>query len=154
MILVMDTFSASEYVSVAITLVFLTIAAISDLKTREVPDKVWLAFGPIGLALTIYRTFVDPSVLLFTGVSVGLSILVAFGLVFFGLAGGADAKALMCLGLTLPLPPGSCESITGLCAPVLPNRCAGHRLCLFYFGRVLDVRKEFDLIGTLEIEDV
>ncbi|MGP8069558.1 MAG: A24 family peptidase, partial [Candidatus Bathyarchaeia archaeon] len=136
----MDTFSASEYVSVAITLVFLTIAAISDLKTREVPDKVWLAFGPIGLALTIYRTFVDPSVLLFTGVSVGLSILVAFGLVFFGLAGGADAKALMCLGLTLPLPPGVVNPLLGFVHPFFP-------IVVLVTGYVCSISVAFWMLG-------
>ncbi len=116
----MDPLSVSEYASVSITLVFLTIAAISDLKTREVPDKVWLAYGPIGLALTIYRIYVDPSVWFFTAVSMGLSILLAFGLVFFGLAGGADAKALMCLGVTLPLPPGIVNPILGFVHPFFP----------------------------------
>ena len=116
----MDPFRVSEYVSVSFTLVFLTVAAISDLKTREVSDKVWLAYGPIGLALTIYRTYVDPSVLFFTAVSIGLSILVAFGLVFFGLAGGADAKALMCLGLTLPLSPGIVNPLLGFVHPFFP----------------------------------
>ena len=116
----MDPFQLSEYGSVSVTLIFLTLAATSDFKTREVPDKVWLAYGPIGLALTVYRTYVDPSVLLFTAVSIGLSILVAFGLVLFGLSGGADAKALICLGITLPLPPGIVHPILGFAYPFFP----------------------------------
>lgn len=116
----MGPFQLSEYGSVSITLIFLTVAAISDFKTREVPDEVWLVYGPIGLAFTIYRTYVDPSVLLFTAVSIGLSILVAFGLVFFGLSGGADAKALTCLGLTLPLPPGILNPLLGFVHPFFP----------------------------------
>ena len=101
----MDLLQLSEYMSVSITLIILTVASVCDIRTREVPDKVWLIYGPAGLALTIYRTYVDPSQLLFTAVSIGFSILLAFGLVFFGVSGGADAKGLICLSLTLPLPP-------------------------------------------------
>jgi Flp pilus assembly protein protease CpaA len=110
----------SEYVSVSITLISLTVAAIFDLRTREVPDKVWLAYGPIGLAITIYRVWLERTLLLFTAASIFLSILVAFGLVFFGLSGGADAKALICLGITLPLPPGIVNPTLGFAYPFFP----------------------------------
>ena len=110
----------SEYVSVTITLVFLTFAAFSDFKTREVPDKVWLTYGPIALTLTLYRTYAEPSLLLLTAASIGFSVLIAFGLVFFGLSGGADAKALMCLGLSLPLPPSVVSPILGIVHPFYP----------------------------------
>lgn len=116
----MDSVQLSEYMSVFITLVLLGIASISDVRTREVPDKVWLVYGPIGLALTAFRTFVDPANLVLTLVSIGFSVLVAFGLVFFGLAGGADAKALICLGLTLPLPPGLLNPVLGFVHPFFP----------------------------------
>jgi len=110
----------SEYGSVSITLILLTVAAIFDLRTREVPDKVWLLYGPVGVTLTIYRIWVEPALSLFTAASISLSILVAFGLVFFGLSGGADAKALICLGITLPLPPGIVTPIFGFAFPFFP----------------------------------
>jgi preflagellin peptidase FlaK len=116
----MNPIQLSEYVSVSMTLVALTLASISDIRTREVPDKLWLVYGPIGLALTIYRTWLEPQALLFTAVSIGISILLAFGLVFFGLSGGADAKALICLGLTLPLPPAIATPILGFVHPFFP----------------------------------
>ena len=116
----MDPYQVSEYVSVSITLIFLSAAAIFDLRTREVPDKVWLAYGPVGLILTIYRIWVEPSLLIFTVASISLSMLVAFGLVFFGLSGGADAKALICLGITLPLPPAIVNPILGFAYPFFP----------------------------------
>jgi preflagellin peptidase FlaK len=115
-----DAFQFSEYVAIGITLLFLTIASISDLRTREVPDKVWLFYGPVGLALTAYRLSVNPSQLLFVAISIGFSILVAFGLVFFGLSGGADAKALMCLSLTLPLRPSVITPVLGFFYPFFP----------------------------------
>jgi prepilin signal peptidase PulO-like enzyme (type II secretory pathway) len=116
----LDLYLASEYVSVSITLIFLSLAAIFDFRTREVPDKIWLAYGPIGLILTTYRISVEPALSLFTAESVSLSILIAFGLVFFGLSGGADAKALICLGITLPLPPGIVTPILGFAYPFFP----------------------------------
>ena len=116
----MDPVLTSEYLSVAVTLVFLTIAAYYDLKTREVSDKVWAAYAPIGAALTIFRTYLQPSLLILTVASIALSILIGFGLVFFGLSGGADAKAMMCLGLTLPLPPGVVNPILGFFHPFFP----------------------------------
>jgi preflagellin peptidase FlaK len=117
---VADSAQLSAYLSVAITLLLLTVAAYSDLKTREVPDKLWLVYGPIGLALTAYRTYVEPSLLLLTVASIGLAILVGFALVFFGLSGGADAKALICLGLALPLPPENITPIIGYVHPFFP----------------------------------
>jgi hypothetical protein len=110
----------SEYASVAITLISLGIAAICDLRTREVPDKVWLLYGPLGLALTAYRTLSEPSLLSPTAISSGFSILVAFGIVYFGLGGGADGKAVICLALTLPIPPTIIHPALGYAYPFLP----------------------------------
>jgi len=116
----MDPIQLSQYIAVIISLVAFTLASISDLRTREVSDKLWLAYGPVGLALTIYRVWAEPQTMLFTAISIGLSILLAFGLVFFGLSGGADAKALICLGLTLPLPPTIISPILGFVHPFFP----------------------------------
>ena len=116
----MNPIQLSEYVSVIITLVVLTFASISDLRTREVSDKLWLVYGPVGFALTIYRTLMEPQVLLFTAISIGISILLAFAVVFFGLSGGADAKALICLGLTVPLPPRVMTPALGFVHPFFP----------------------------------
>lgn len=116
----MDSVLISQYLSVAVTLLFLTIAAYYDLETREVSDKVWAVYAPIGAALTIFRTYMQPSLLILTAASIVLSILIGFGLVFFGLSGGADAKALMCLGLTLPLPPLIVNPILGYFHPFFP----------------------------------
>lgn len=116
----MNPIELSEYISVIISLVALTLASISDLRTREVTDKLWLVYGPVGLALTIYRVWAGTQNLLFTAISMGLSILLAFGLVFFGLSGGADAKALICLGLTLPLPPAIVNPTLGFVHPFFP----------------------------------
>jgi len=116
----LDPLPMSEYVSVAITLISLGTAAICDLRTREVPDKVWLLYGPFGLALTAYRTLSEPLLLFPTAVSTGFSILVGIGIVYFGLGGGADGKAVICLALTLPIPPTIIHPALGYVYPFLP----------------------------------
>jgi len=92
-------------VAVAVTLLFFVVSSILDLRSREVDDRVWLAYGPIGLALTVLTLIVDPSRVTFTILSAVIACAIAFGLFYFGLFGGADAKAIMCLGLTVPLVP-------------------------------------------------
>ena len=109
-----------DYSSIFITLLFLTISSVFDLRTREVPDKIWLIYGSLGLAITIIRLFVDPTILVLTVASIGLAILIAFGMVYFGLFGGADAKALMCIGITIPLAPSAIQPILGYVYPFFP----------------------------------
>ena len=98
----------------------MTVASISDIRTREVSDNLWLLFAPVGFALTVYRVWIEPQTLFPTLISIAISILLAFALVFFGLSGGADAKALICLGLTLPLPPTVVNPILGFVHPFFP----------------------------------
>jgi len=117
---VLNPVQFSDSIAITVTMLFLIIASYYDLKAREVSDKVWLLYGPIGIVLTAYRMYLDPTNLLLTAVSIGFSILVAFGLVFFGLWGGADAKALMCLSLTLPLPPTIITPVLGFVHPFFP----------------------------------
>lgn len=110
----------TEIASIIITLVFLAIGSYFDLKTREVPDRVWLVYGPLGLVLTVYRTFSEPQLLWFTVISIAVTTLLSIGIGFFGLFGGADAKALMCLGLTIPLVPSTFSPVLGYVHPFFP----------------------------------
>jgi preflagellin peptidase FlaK len=102
-----------EFVSIGVTLFFLALGSFFDLKTREVPDRVWLIYGPLGFALTVYRTFNEPQLLSFTAASIIVTTLLSLGIGYFGLFGGADAKALICLGLTLPLVPMGFTPVLG-----------------------------------------
>lgn len=116
----MNLLQLLDYSSIFVTLLFLGISSILDLRTREVPDILWLAYGPIGLALTVARIFLDPSILILVLVSIGLSTLIACGMAYFGLFGGADAEALICISLTIPLPPSSIQPILGYVHPFFP----------------------------------
>ena len=99
--------------AVLVSLFFLVVGSIWNLKTREVDDKVWLLYGPLGVALTAVRVVLDPSLLVLVGISFAIAFITSMGLFYFGLTGGADAKAIICLGLTLPLPPSSWLPLIG-----------------------------------------
>jgi prepilin signal peptidase PulO-like enzyme (type II secretory pathway) len=109
-----------DIAAAVVSLMFFIVGSISDFKKREVDDKVWLAFGPIGLILTISRVIIDPSLLLLFAASAVLTFLVAMGLFYFGLTGGADAKAIICLGITLPTPPTAWQPLLGFVHPFFP----------------------------------
>jgi preflagellin peptidase FlaK len=116
----MSVISILDIAAVLVSLVFLSVGSISDFKSREVDDKVWVAYAPIGGALTVGRLIADPSILLIMGVSAGLAVLVAIGLFYCGLTGGADAKAIMCLGISLPTPPTVWQPLIGFVHPFFP----------------------------------
>lgn len=100
-----------ELAALAISAGALVVASMSDLKSREVSNKVWMIYGPVALLLFLARIILsvgDVPILLVSSLS---TIVVAFLLFQFGLMGGADSKALMCLGLALPVPPGIASAL-------------------------------------------
>ena len=109
-----------EYSGILLSLFFFALSSIYDFKTREVDDWVWVAYGSIGLILTVARLVVDSSMLFLTIASVVVTVLVSLGLFYFGLFGGADAKAIICLGLTLPLAPSTFHPLLGYLHPIFP----------------------------------
>ena len=94
------TFIATK---VTLSLAFLLYASWSDYKTREVSNRVWAAYAPLALFLTLSELLLyDPSKLSFFGLSFGLTAAFAIILFYSGGFGGADSKALMCIALALP----------------------------------------------------
>jgi preflagellin peptidase FlaK len=116
----MENLEIVEFAAVIVSIFFFSLGSISDLRTREVDDRVWLVYGPIGLCLTIVRLILDPGTLLVTIASIGVTTFVSLGLGYFGLFGGADAKAIICLGLTLPVNPTYIHSFLGYVHPFFP----------------------------------
>ena len=109
-----------DFASVVCSLFFYAIGAFFDLKSREVPDKVWLAYGPVALILLISRLLMGPSTLMLILVSIGFTTLTSFALFFFGMFGGADAKAMICLSLALPVAPRNIQPLMGYVHPFFP----------------------------------
>lgn len=96
-----------EGLQVFVSLAFLLYASWSDLKTREVSNKVWVFFAVLGLPLSLmylYLNFSTDMLYLYL-ITYGVMSALALLFCFVGLYGGADAWALICLSLTLPLYP-------------------------------------------------
>ena len=90
----------------------LAVASILDIKTREIPDKVWLIFGAAGATITISELLsgeisndVNGGIRLYAiHYGIGMAIISTIGYLTYraGLFGGADSKALITLALILP----------------------------------------------------
>ena len=114
-----------EILRILVAFCFLFVSSWYDFKTREVPNRVWLFFAPIGFTLAALQSLlnftagesVDPVLWLFSlGVTGGISL----ALFYLGLFGGADAKALICLSITLPVRPSSISHQTNMLTPLFP----------------------------------
>jgi preflagellin peptidase FlaK len=91
---------------IAVCLVFFIYASWSDWKKREVSNKVWLVMAPAASALTAVQFIVySPYLLELFAISFGITAALSVALFYVGAFGGADAKALMCLALALPVYP-------------------------------------------------
>lgn len=107
---------------VLISLIFLSYASWADLKTREVSNKVWVIFGPLALLLTIFQYVLSPQDVLFYYI-LPITVTSTLSLVLFyaGGFGGADAKALICISLSLPYhPPYFSQSPLDFISPLFP----------------------------------
>ena len=150
----MDPFQASEYASISISIAILASVAWSDLKTREVSDKVWLVYGPLGLAFTVYRLWVEPSLLL---LSAGFCWPLDFGCLWFGVL-RFDWRS-GCPSVNLPKPstpatPRGTDSGAGLFSAVLPDRRPVHGLSGFNPCSIRDDCKEPEPMGTDQVRNV
>lgn len=98
-------FSMPMLIIYAATFLFLLIASISDLKTREVPD--WLNYGSIGVGIGFNLIFsliyADYSYLIRSLTGLGAAFVLAYLLFYTGQWGGGDSKALMGIGALLGL---------------------------------------------------
>ena len=110
---------------IILCLSFLIYASWSDYKTREVSNKVWVILGPLALALTGFQFLVYSSeplqLIILYALSFGITSGLAIAIFYVGGFGGADAKALMCIALALPLYPRYIlPQPGGLVSPLFP----------------------------------
>ena len=89
---------------IAISVIWLFAASVTDIKKREVAD--WLSFSmfSIGLffALLSAITLNDYSLLLTTAITVAIFLIIANALYYMRLFGGGDAKLLIALSTIIP----------------------------------------------------
>lgn len=103
-----DTLLLLDSIRVSTCLLFLLIASFHDVKSREVPDTVWIIFAPLGLALTFLSTVLGGWSLwaiLAWILILAITFCLSIALFYLGLFGGADAKALICLAAAIPFQP-------------------------------------------------
>ncbi len=115
-----EEFTYLDLLSTVTCAVFLTIGSGSDLKSREVSNKLWVVFLPMSVALTIIRLRVSPSLLPLYATSIALSTAIAFLVFHIGFFGGADAKALITLAVAQPLSPDVLNPMLGYLHPFFP----------------------------------
>ncbi len=107
---------------VILCLAFFVYASFSDLRTREVSNKVWVVMAPLALALTFFQFVVfSPEALPLYAISFVITAVLSIALFYLGAFGGADAKALICLALALPLYPNNLFKLyVPLVSPIFP----------------------------------
>jgi len=113
--LIQNSINVARIVILASGLIY---ASYRDWIVREVDDWVWIFCGAAAGALTIIDLVYNwsSSLAILSGISIGLSVGVAFAFYLFGLYGGADAKAIALVSIGLPLyyPPARLHPFTGL----------------------------------------
>ena len=79
-------------------------AAWSDHKCGEVKNKVWI-YAPFGFSLTLLSCIFQPQLLQPALISIVATTIISFAIFYIGGWGGADAKAFLTIGASLPVTP-------------------------------------------------
>lgn len=110
-----------EIARVGVAFAFLAIASLSDWRRREVDDWVWVAMALSSIALLAAEQAISFSVLklILYAASIITTSALALLVYWLGLYGGADAKALICLSLAVPVKPSLANPILPV-SPVFP----------------------------------
>jgi len=80
-------------------------ASILDLRSREISNWLWVVAYPVGCALAIVGVVTGSFTVETVILSLGFSLAIGCVLFYFGFYGGADVKALIFVGLTVPVYP-------------------------------------------------
>lgn len=98
-----------------LVLPFFAVIAWRDIKTRRVPNQVWLPLAGLAVVLLVWDTiailtgdvsrFEHRRYFIQVGISIGFLIPLSYGFWLLGGFGGADAKAFMVLAVLLPTVP-------------------------------------------------
>lgn len=109
-----------ENLALTFVVIAFSLASFFDLKTREVPNVIWVALLPIASSLTSIRVIFFSLPLKPVVFSVAATSIIAVAAFYGGVFGGADAKALICLAVALPLRFKPFYSVLGYLHPLLP----------------------------------
>jgi preflagellin peptidase FlaK len=82
------------------------ISSYEDFKTREIDDRIWLIFSPIGIIITLIKYFfkyIDFSYLMLYVLSIIIAIIISIIIYYPKFVGGANLKALITLSFLDPI---------------------------------------------------
>ncbi|WP_455277460.1 A24 family peptidase C-terminal domain-containing protein [[Eubacterium] cellulosolvens] len=94
-----------DFAAIFISIISLIYASWNDYVSREVSDIVWIIFAPIGIILTTLRLYINQELVLFSLFSIAIIATISLIAFYTGMFGGADAKALICIALAMPVYP-------------------------------------------------
>jgi preflagellin peptidase FlaK len=115
-----------DYARVLASLSFLSASSWYDYKFREVSNRMWLLYAPTGFALTLLQYLIEymagrpPLIFLEWLMSFTLTTGISLGLFYAGFFGGADAKALICLSISIPIYPAVSPARGAALIPFFP----------------------------------
>lgn len=91
-----------DLLKITLTLAVFAFGAWSDIKKREITDYLWIFYFPLGVVLGLLSIYAAEMTWQNYLLSAGITTLFAILLFYVGFYGGADAKALIGLSLTIP----------------------------------------------------
>lgn len=98
-----------DFTQIGACISMLILAAVIDVKKREIPDKIWLGFGGFGAILLIIEIMWAPATLtsapslaLQSLFGIGIMAPIAYVIYKTALFGGADSKALIAIAVLIP----------------------------------------------------
>ena len=109
-----------DVIGLATSFTFLVYSSWRDIVSREVSDRVWMTFYPVGLALIAIRLIVQAGSWSQILLSIALTVAISLTLPFLGLWGGADGKGFICLALMNPLIPALGGNLSHIVDPFFP----------------------------------
>ena len=113
-------FETLNITSLILSTVILGYSAWMDLKTREVPDRVWIIYLPASSILLILRLISNPQIANIYAASILITAGISLLMFQIGLFGGADLKAMICLSLALPIHPIPNKTLVKPLNPIFP----------------------------------
>jgi len=115
-----------DVLRVLVSLSFLSASSWYDHKFREVSNRMWMLFAPLGFTLTLlqysleYALEKNSTVFIFWIISLAVTTGISLLLFYAGFFGGADAKALICLSIANPIYPRFSPARFNVMMPIFP----------------------------------
>lgn len=94
-----------DNVRLGFVIILMLVASYFDLRTREINDNLWYIAIAGGVVINIFQFITDFSMEFVIMLSSSLIIagIIGFTIYYLGLFGGADAKAMISIGMILPV---------------------------------------------------